>query len=572
MKKILLFVVIILLSSLVVTAQTTKTAASGANNWSNAATWTPNGVPDSVDDVIIPSGSVITLDQSDSVRSIDLQSGGFIFVNNAFTVSGASSTNSTIAGDMTVSATLTISASNISVTGDISVGAGKQIVFSDTNSQISNTGEITLNSDSSNFSSLIYGGTNYSGAGTFEYNRFISGTSTAWELIGSPVSGQTASDMIGQTNLANNGSDFGIGTYNNAGTGNSGNGTWSTFSNVDAAVEGEMDSGKGFQMATDNGSTVTFDGSLVTAVVDVTISEGDESGEASTADGTRFNLIANPYPTYLSVNSGAATAAANGADYLLKASNLNVLHTNNQAIYVWNGSSYTTINASTSAANAVIAPAQGFMVGGKYDDGSTNFSFNTSMRTEDGSDDGISGDVMDPDDRAELFIGINQFDFDRYTEIYFLDNTTDGFDSAYDAGTMSIANNMIFSRLVEEDEGVDMSIQSLAYSEMWDKVIPLGINALGGEEMTIGISHRTTPADLNIYLEDTEEGTMTNLLEGDFVMTPTSDLEGVGRFFIHMSADTMSNEEVSTSMLNACLLYTSPSPRDGLLSRMPSSA
>ena len=51
--------------------------------------------------------------------------------------------------------------------------------------------------------------------------------------------------------------------------------------------------------------------------------------------------------------------------------------------------------------------------------------------------------------------------------------------------------------------------------------------------------------------EDTEEGTMTNLLDGDFVYTPTSDLEGVGRFFIHMSADTLSNEEVSTSMLNA---------------------
>ena len=48
--------------------------------------------------------------------------------------------------------------------------------------------------------------------------------------------------------------------------------------------------------------------------------------------------------------------------------------------------------------------------------------------------------------------------------------------------------------------------------------------ALGGEEMTISISHRTTPADLNIYLEDTEEGTMTNLLDGDFVYTPTSDL------------------------------------------------
>ena len=53
----------------------------------------------------------------------------------------------------------------------------------------------------------------------------------------------------------------------------------------------------------------------------------------------------------------------------------------------------------------------------------------------------------------------------------------------------------VFTRLVEGDQGVDLSIQALAYSEMWDKVIPLGINALGGEEMTISISHRTTPAD-----------------------------------------------------------------------------
>ena len=44
---------------------------------------------------------------------------------------------------------------------------------------------------------------------------------------------------------------------------------------------------------------------------------------------------------------------------------------------------------------------------------------------------------------------------------------------------------------------------------------------------------------------------MTNLLDGDYVLTPTSDLEGVGRFFIHMTADTMNSGEVSTSMLNA---------------------
>ena len=52
-------------------------------------------------------------------------------------------------------------------------------------------------------------------------------------------------------------------------------------------------------------------------------------------------------------------------------------------------------------------------------------------------------------------------------------------------------------------------------------------------------------------MEDVEEGTLTNLYEEDFILTPTSDLSEVGRFFIHMTADTMSNEDVSTSMLNA---------------------
>ena len=39
-------------------------------------------------------------------------------------------------------------------------------------------------------------------------------------------------------------------------------------------------------------------------------------------------------------------------------------------------------------------------------------------------------------------------------------------------------------------------------------------------------------------------------------------ISGIGR----------NNAAASTAYLYACLLYTSPSPRDGLLSRMPSSA
>ena len=34
-------------------------------------------------------------------------------------------------------------------------------------------------------------------------------------------------------------------------------------------------------------------------------------------------------------------------------------------------------------------------------------------------------------------------------------------------------------------------------------------------------------------------------------MTPTSDLSDAGRFYIHLTADTLSDEEVNTSLLNA---------------------
>ena len=61
-----------------------------------------------------------------------------------------------------------------------------------------------------------------------------------------------------------------------------------------------------------------------------------------------------------------------------------------------------------------------------------------------------------------------------------------------------------------------------------------------------------------------------------FQITGTLTLDAQGdpnAVFVFKSASTLitaSNSNVS--LLNGCLLYTSPSPRDGLLSRMPSSA
>jgi hypothetical protein len=282
---------------------------------------------------------------------------------------------------------------------------------------------------------------------------------------------------------------------------------------------------------------MTFSGKPNTGTIPISITNA-ETGNGSDndpADGSRFNLVGNPYPSFISV-SAFLTA------------NSSILGNGHEAVYGWNGSSYTTYN---SASGAYIAPGQGFMVGA--DSGSATLSFTTGMQSTGNTsmDDFISGDQLE--DRAELFLGYLSSEYSNKTEIYFLENTTDLLDIAYDAVTIDFDhNNGIHTRLLDgSSDNRNFVIQSLSYSEMNDKVIPLVINGFANEEFSVSILHRTTPADINIYLEDTFLNTITNLKDEDFVLNPISDLSGAGRFYIHLTEDTMSTIDVSSNLLNA---------------------
>jgi hypothetical protein len=194
-----------------------------------------------------------------------------------------------------------------------------------------------------------------------------------------------------------------------------------------------------------------------------------------------------------------------------------------------------------------IAPGQAFMVAARSTD-AANITFKEEMQTVSGSDDDfISGDVME---NAEVELRVYNDDIGiGKTKLFFDEGLTLGLDPGWDAGHFD-DNASIMTRLVEEDEGYGMAINAMGLDAMENAVIPLVINQVAGQEFRINL-HTATIPDPNVYLEDVEEGTFTNLYEEDFVLTPTSDLSEVGRFFIHMTADTMSNEDVSTSMLNA---------------------
>jgi hypothetical protein len=282
---------------------------------------------------------------------------------------------------------------------------------------------------------------------------------------------------------------------------------------------------------------MTFSGkpNVSSVTIPIVNSETGNGSDNDASDGSRFNLVGNPYPSFISVSSFLtvnSSVLGSGFD-----------------VYGWNGSSYTTYN---SASGAYIAPGQGFMVGADSSS-SANLTFTTGMQSTSNSsmDDFISGDQLE--DRAELFLGYSSSGYTNKAEIYFLDNTTDSFDTSYDTVTIDFDhNNGIHTRLVDSSsDNRNFVIQSLSYDEMNDKAIPLVIHGIESQELTVNILHRTTPADINIYLEDTFLNTLTNLKEQDFVLTPMSDLSGAGRFYIHLTEDTMSTSDVASNLMNA---------------------
>jgi hypothetical protein len=332
-----------------------------------------------------------------------------------------------------------------------------------------------------------------------------------------------------------------LGIYTNTTAAASAGNTWQNFTTATAPSAGDFTAGKGYQMASSassgTGAEMTFSGkpNVSSVTIPIVNSETGNGSDNDASDGSRFNLVGNPYPSFISVSSFLtvnSSVLGSGFD-----------------VYGWNGSSYTTYN---SASGAYIAPGQGFMVGADSSS-SANLTFTTGMQSTSNSsmDDFISGDQLE--DRAELFLGYSSSGYTNKAEIYFLDNTTDSFDTSYDTVTIDFDhNNGIHTRLVDSSsDNRNFVIQSLSYDEMNDKAIPLVIHGIESQELTVNILHRTTPADINIYLEDTFLNTLTNLKEQDFVLTPMSDLSGAGRFYIHLTEDTMSTSDVASNLMNA---------------------
>ena len=420
--------------------------------------------------------------------------------------------------------------------GSLTVAANSDLTLS---GDFTNNGTVTLNSDSDEFSSIIVGG---SSTGDIVYNRYVNTVGSGeWDLIGSPVDGLSISGFVTTNSsvLAANGSAYAVGYHDNT------DDSWTNYTTSTVGGAGNFDIARGYQMATSSGATMAFTGSIATTDQTQSIINNNGNGNG----GRRWNLVANPFPSYLNANTNA-----HASNNFLSV-NASVIDSNFLSIYGWDadGSGYTIYNNTSSA--TYIAPGQAFFVAAASSS-AANLSFTEAMQTTTGGDDFIN---LDPGNTSSEFsLKFHQGDnLLADTKFYFDYGLNPGLDPGYDAGAYN-QTMALSSRLAEEDQGINMGINAMNIDSFEQTAIALVVNTESGTTFRISMEDSTIPENVDVLLLDTQTQISTNLRDQDFILTPQSDLSGMGRFYLKMGSNSLGGNDIEESLIS---IYK-PSDRD----------
>ena len=446
---------------------------------------------------------------------------------------------------MQIDADMTIDTATDTAISEILVTAGNTLTVDGTSSltvtgDFTNSGTVTLNSTSDDFSSLIVSG---AVTGDITYNRFVNsyndGFGGGWDLVGSPAV-MTIKDFItaNGANIQVLGDDYAFSQYDNAA------GDWIRYAT--GSQVGSFTTGQGYSMATVEvsppppgaaGATVAFTGAMQTTSQSINVINNNGLNGV----GRRWNLVSNPFPSY--INGNTAAGATNFID-----TNLAVIDGNYGAVYGWNGSSYTIYNLLDAAFS--IAPGQGFWIAAASES-EVALDFTAAMRTTTGSGDFVTGPQP-----LTFYVGLKLYNGETQkaaTKFYFRDGLSLGLDTGYDAGAFN-QSTKLSTRLPGGSQETAFARNAMGMDAMQNTRVPLEIRQNVGQAFTISIADMELPEDIYVYLEDTLNGTLTSLKDQDFELTAQSDLSGVDRFFIVFKSNSvLSNGD--TLGINALNVY-----------------
>jgi len=372
--------------------------------------------------------------------------------------------------------------------------------------------------------SLIVSGTS-TGTGNVTYKTALAYNASiteGWHLVASPVVGETYdNDYVAANALAINGANNAIATYTTA------NNTWSYMQTNGG---GTFTPGIGYLVKKQSSAgDISFTG---------TINTSDVSVGVFLVGTNNYNLIGNPYTSYLD------------SEAFLNGNSGNLLSTD---IWVFNQATSNYENKNL-AAQFKLAPAQGFFVRANA---ATNLTIAESYQAS-------TGATFLKSAKTEITLNMNDGSNNRFAKIYYLDNATTGFDNGYDGETFGgISNSLdVFTHLVANSTGKKYQVQSLTNSDFENMVVPVGVKAAAGKEITFSLDAMNIPDGINVYIEDKTANTVTLLSQENatYKVTLAGALDGIGRFYLHtkasgvLSTETIAFDNVSVYTTDASTL------------------
>ena len=346
-------------------------------------------------------------------------------------------------------------------------------------------------------SSLIVNGTS---TANITYKRYLA--TDNWYLVSSPFAGETIADLISNNSFAS-GSDskIGLSTYNGS------DDTW-TY-NTDTST-GTITSGSGYSVKLSAAANISFSG---------TIPSGDQQMTGLTA--SKFNLIGNPYPSYVSVSTLLANNSASLSE---------------QTAWIWDQSTnnYTIHNFLNSIE---IAPGQGFFIKSNTN---TTFDIAAASQSHQTSDSFQRSTTA----RNQVKLSLSNDDSVKTTDIYYLEGPTTAFDNGFDSSIFGGNNNdfELFTSHVDKNAApMNLAIQALPNTNFEKMIVPIGVNAVKDQTLEFSAELIEMPQGLQVYIQDVQEDRFYELTEGNkFKTFLTQDLNGVGRFYLHTAYEVPS--------------------------------
>ncbi|MCX6309366.1 MAG: T9SS type A sorting domain-containing protein [Bacteroidia bacterium] len=416
----------------------------------------------------------------------------------------------------------------------ITVAAGAKLTVSGTNT-LSATNGITLQSDATGTGTLVDNTTSSPQAVTATVQQYLP-QGRNW-YVSSPITAGTASVFTAV------GTADSVSYYNEAGS------AWVNN------YTGSLTPGRGYIAVSNTGTgtnTVQFTGTLNTGTVNVSLSK---QGSAKIG----FNLVANPYPSYLN-----AITAINANANLVPTIWYRTRSTGGAPTYYFEtvntASGVGTNNAATGTVTGYIPPMQAFWVKTNLD--AQTLTFENSMRYHAGNVTVGEGTVPTTPLKAPrrqqalnikqqlLRLQVSNGTANDEAVVYLNANAANGFDT-YDSPKMSNASKSIpeIYTMAGTEKLVINGLSSAAPSQ------ELALGFTPGAVNTFSIKATEVSnfdADMRIILKDSKTNTELDLTDGSgytFISDASSTASRFTIVFRSSSAPTVIKETVENSVV-----------------------